>query len=155
MNIADQTNIESKRTLANEQEKPLGLFAGLFKGFSEAFEEHKQNLQELVMAQRERIAKAEKDKPFPLAMLDAWLFSEEKEVAKTPPAPERDKELVHIGADRTALIDNPAALAQQRDPSFAELMNNSLKPTPTPSVAVHSSQSADVGWSRSLPSAHA
>lgn len=153
---------DRNRNLAIEQEKPLGLFAGLFEGISKAFEEHKQNLQERVMARRERIRgaaeekqelAAETPKPFLLAMLDKWLFGEEKDVPKMPPAPEREKELVHIGADKTALIDNPAALAQQRDPSFLELTNNSLKPTPTPSV--HSSQSADVGWSRSLPSAHA
>jgi len=134
--------IDLPRELAEEQKKPIGLFAGVLKIFT------KEYLQERVMALREKkletsegqqiAAEAETSKSFLLGLLDRWLFKEQAlSAAATPEAPVQAKELVDIGMDKNSFRDNPEA-ASQRDSLLASL--GELKSPHTPAVARSHSQ---------------
>ena len=146
--------IISQRNLANEQEKPVGLFAGLFQGIIDTFREHEQHLRELVIAQREKkleisenqqlSIEPEASRSWVLGLLEEWLFKKELMASIKPEAPAQTKELVHIGLGaKDAYIDKPDALAQNQGPSLGDLGN---LPSPhTPMNIVGRSQSQNVG----------
>lgn len=149
--ISNSTEIA--RNLAEEQAKPIGLFTGLFKNITKAFEEHKQHLEERVIAQREKKIilaeeeqkiEAETPKSFLKAMLDKWLFDEERVPQISAIQQDYSRELVHIGGDKTSSI--PIEPEPQKSDSLLAMLGNLPSPS-TPAVARSHSQDVGRGFS--------